>query len=164
MNDKGEVVEILSHSVFWEKFHHSKGVNPAWCCDPRAGYKPGDPLINGWAARSDFPSFEAAEKVAASASSLSGGLHVAIDSGEHSSPRYDVIRAPAIGDEVSYGFNGDAYPIGKIVKVGKDLKRVYVENEHGIKKIFSRRKMGGAWLNGGWHLIHGVVHKLNPHF
>ena len=98
--------------------------------------------------------------MADAASVFSGEAYVATDAGGQCSPRYDVIRAPAIGDEVSYGFNGDCYPCGTVVKVSKSLKRV--ETSEG--KVFNRSKNTGRWFQHGWALVNGHHYEQNPHF
>ena len=118
------------------------------------------PESAGWATRHDFETLELAQKVADSASELTGEAYVATDAGDQCSPRYDVIRAPAIGDEVSYGFNGDCYPCGTVVKVSKSLKRV--ETSEG--KVFNRRKQTGGWMQQSWSLVNGHHYAQNPHF
>lgn len=114
----------------------------------------------GWANRNDFDSLMFAQVVADAASVFSGEAYVATDAGDQCSPRYDVIRAPAIGDEVSYGFNGDCYPCGTVVKVSKSLKRV--ETSEG--KVFNRSKSTGRWFQHGWALVNGHHYEQNPHF
>jgi hypothetical protein len=115
----------------------------------------------GWLNRNDMPDFAFAEKIAASASKLMNKLYIATDSGPNVSPRYDVIEAPAVGDEVSYAFNGDAYPCGKIVKISESLRVIEVSE---FKKKFYRRGQSGCWKKDGWSLIPGVVNERNPSF
>lgn len=64
-----------------------------------------------------------------------------------------------IGDMVSYGFNGDAYPDSKVVRitptgivVTESGKRYYPDG-HG------NHKTGGTW-----YLYLGYFKKQNPHF
>lgn len=111
--------------------------------------------------RNDFNGLTDAEKAAKDATELTGDQHVAVDQGKHHYPRYDVVRAPKVGDEVSYAFNGDYYPCGKVTKVSASLRRV--EKSEG--RIFWRRKETGSWINSGtWSLIQGHVDRRNPHF
>lgn len=106
-------------------------------------------------------SFDAAESKAAQVSVLMGELYVATDSGENCYPRYDVVRAPRVGDEVSYAFNGDCYECGVIAKISKSLKRVVTSTG----KVFYRRKNSGAWLSGvTWSMVQGHHNELNPSF
>jgi hypothetical protein len=115
----------------------------------------------GWACRQDFDSFMLAQQVADSASKLTGKLYVATDAGNGVYPRYDVIETPAVGDDVSYSFNGDSYPCGKIVSVSKTLKKITTSEG----KVFYRRKSSGCWLmNGTWALVGGHRYEKNPHF
>lgn len=111
--------------------------------------------------RNDFISLKMAEQVAKDATEFTGRLHIATDAGGHCSPRYDVIEAPKVGDEVSRGFNGDYYPAGKIAKVSASLKRV--ETDTGA--VFFRKRQTGSWVEGGtWSMVSGHRSELNPSF
>lgn len=111
--------------------------------------------------RWDWKSYETVQDLAAKLSVTENKLYIGVDKGSSVSPRFDIIEAPAIGDEVSYAFNGDSYPCGKIVKISKSLRRI--ETDGG--KVFYRRKLSGTWLNNHtWALVNGHVHTQNPHF
>lgn len=115
--------------------------------------------------RNSFKTIQDAERIAAQATEATGELYVAADSGAHVSPRYDVIKAPKVGDEVSYAFNGDSYPCGKITKISDSLRRVVAEEENGAKHVFYRRRNSGAWIKDQtWHLTPGHVYTQNPSF
>ena len=114
----------------------------------------------GWLNRNDMPNIEYAQMIAAGASTFTGKPYIAIDSGPDVAPRFNVIRAPAVGDDVSMAFNGDYYPVGKILKISKSLKLVTTSS--GRK--FYRCGTSGAWLNGYFALIQGTVSRLNPEF
>lgn len=92
-----------------------------------------------------------------------GNTYIATDAGSCVSPRYDVQRVPKVGEEVSYGFNGDYYPCGKIVSVGKGAKLI-VKTSTGA--TFYRRKLTGSWIKEGgtWCLVMGTHNDKNPHF
>lgn len=106
-------------------------------------------------------SMDAAEAKAIQVSVLMGELYIATDSGPNCHPRFNVVHAPRIGDEVSKSFNGDYYPCGVIIKISKSLKRV----ETSTGNVFYRRKNTGTWLNDRtWHMFHGHSNKKNPHF
>ena len=108
--------------------------------------------------RHDFNSLEEAQEAAAR---ITNGNFIGIDSGRHVSPRFDVARMPQVGDDVSYGFNGDAYPCGQVKSISKSLK--VITTTTGDK--FYRRKLTGTWKkNGTWSLIKGHVDKRNPSF
>ena len=86
---------------------------------------------------------------------------IVADAGPHYWPRFSIVTPPAVGDEVSYAFNGDSYPDGEVVKVSKSLK--VVTTSTGAK--FYRRRESGAWIkNRTWSLIPGHVSERNPHF
>ncbi len=106
-------------------------------------------------------SFEDAEKEAARRTEETGDLHVACDRSEYVWPRYSVVRAPQVGDEVSYGFNGDTYPDGVIVKVSKTLKKVTTDSG----RTYYRRRKTGSWVSGGtWSLVAGHISTYNRSF
>lgn len=114
--------------------------------------------------RHDFNSFEDATRVANSASEAMGKTYIATDSGAHCYPRFDVVEPPKVGDEVSYGFNGDYYPCGKITKISAGPLFRRIETDSG--KVFYRRKLSGAWVmtGGTWSLVPGVRNDKNPSF
>jgi len=111
--------------------------------------------------RNDWKTLAAAQEVAYA---LGAGF-VATDAGPHVSPRYDVIKLPAVGDLVSYAFNGDSYPCGKIVKISGSLRRVEAREENGSVHVFFRRRLTGSWIKDGtWSLVAGHVSTQNPSF
>jgi len=111
--------------------------------------------------RNDFANIDDAQRIANDATTLTGVVYIPTDAGAHVSPRYDVIEAPRVGEEVSRAFNGDYYPAGKIVKVSASMRRV--ETVQGI--VFYRRGNSAQWLNNGtWTMVSGVVDKRNHSF
>jgi hypothetical protein len=74
-------------------------------------------------------------------------------------PAYGIIEAPKVGDDVSYGFNGDYYPLGKVEQIGKDYKRIKAGG-----KWWYRRKLTPSWRNGCWALVKGTYDERNPEF
>lgn len=107
----------------------------------------------------NIKSFEEAESLAAAKTEETGQLHIATDAGNHHYPRYDVRKAPAVGDKVSYAMNGDYYPDGEIVKISKTLKRVTTSNG----TMYHRVRQTGSWKRKGWSLIEGHIDRRNPH-
>ncbi len=116
----------------------------------------------GWTNRTDWDNLAEAERIAASATKATGRAWLACDKGAGVWPRYDVIEAPIVGDDVSWGFNGDAYPLGKITKISADYKTVMVEVAPGTKRRFTRK--GAGWINNGWSLLPGSQYRQNPEF
>lgn len=111
--------------------------------------------------RWDWKEFTQAENVANSLTTTSGKLYIAVDRGECVAPRYDVIEAPALGDAVSYTFNGDTTPCGFISKISKSLRRI--ETTEG--RVFYRQGTTGTWKNGRtWSMVNGHHTERNPHF
>lgn len=116
---------------------------------------------DGWQNRSDWQSFEEVELIADQVTRITGKRFIPTDSGEYVSPRYDVIECPTVGDDVSYTFNGDYYPGGKITSISKSLK--VIRTSEG--RTFYRRKRTGAWLyHGIWSLVPGTIRRWNPEF
>lgn len=117
--------------------------------------------------RNDWPTFERAEQVAKELNEAAVQTverpYIATDAGPHVSPRFDVIARPLVGDAVSYGFNGDSYPDGKIIKVsGKEFRIITTDTG----SVYYRRKQSGGWKKQGgtWSLLAGHRNERNPHF
>ena len=107
--------------------------------------------------RNDWKSFQQVEAVA---KALGEGF-IATDAGSHVSPRYDVIKLPMIGEDVSYGFNGDYYPCGKIATISKTFKKIITTDG----SVFYRKGLTGSWKKDQtWSLVSGVVNKRNSEF
>lgn len=83
----------------------------------------------------------------------------------------------AVGDDVSYGFNGDWYPAGKVARITKK----YLTTERGqrfyLKEFKSRvydqttfdyvdvlKEYFVSVGNGTWTLVKGIKQEQNPHF
>lgn len=121
---------------------------------------------------------ETYEQAIAAAERLSeeqGAQYWAEDRGANVSPRYAVIRAFTIGEPVSYGFNGDSYPCGRIVAMSalpkgsskaEGHRIITVEDHNGVRKQFWRRKKSASWKTSGgtWSLQHGWHNDRNPSF
>lgn len=114
-----------------------------------------------WQSRWDWKSYEHVVALAAELTALTGKLHLGTDATESTSPRYDVIEAPAIGDEVSKGFNGDYYPCGKIVNITPTFQ---ITTDTGAK--FRRYKNTAGWRQAGrgFWMVGGVHDERNPSF
>ena len=129
--------------------------------------QPGKPLGAGWIERWDFPSLEFATRLAASATKLTGEEWLPVDQGPHHSPRFDVISCPKVGDDVSKGFNGDYYPIGKVVSISAAPARrvITVDGPRGRLRFY-RNKLSSGWTQAGgtWGLVKGVVDRYNREF
>ena len=109
--------------------------------------------------RNDWPAFERAEEIAAQLTQLTGKKYIATDAGGSCYPRYDVMEAWTVGEEVSYAFNGDSYPCGIITKITPSGMVVTSDG-----KKFRRKGSTGSWKNGTWSLVAGHEHKWNPSF
>ena len=68
-----------------------------------------------------------------------------------------------VGDDVSYGINGDSYYAGKVVKISK--ARLHTDQGHKFSLVSTGR--GVAWRMTGnkycW-LRAGVHEYMDPHF
>src|SRR5271167_17825 len=111
--------------------------------------------------RNDWTSFEQVTKIARLLSANTCRTYLPVDNGSHTSPRWDIVEPPKVGDKVSYSFNGDSYPDGEVVKV---TKRHQVTTSTGNRYL--RRRCSSIWLRTGgtWCLIPGHVYEQNPSF
>lgn len=114
-----------------------------------------------WSYRWQWEDYATVENIAVMLTKFQNKLWLPVDSGPNVHPRYDVVEAPAVGDEVSFAFNGDSYPDGQIVKITKTFQ---VQTSTG--KRYRRYKNTGVWLKEGgtWHLRQGHVSTQNPSF
>lgn len=117
--------------------------------------------FDGAKCRWDWKSFDEAKKIADDLNYLNDA-YMSIDCGANVSPRYDVIHRPQVGDEISYGFNGDYYPDGKIVKVSASLR--VIKSDTG--STYYRQGSSGRWVKQGgtWSMIKGNINRRNPSF
>lgn len=112
-------------------------------------------------------SWRAAQEFAKECTVAFGYLFLAADRGASTWPRYCVVEAPRLGEEVSKYFNGDAYPCGKIVKVSRPPFCRRVETDKGY--VFHRAGLGATsatWkLAGGtWSMVPGIRNDYNREF
>jgi hypothetical protein len=113
--------------------------------------------IDAW----EIKSFKQAESLAKQKTEVEEKLHIPINHGDHVYPQFDVLEAPAVGDEISRGFNGDYYPCGKIARISKTMKVITSTDGHK----FYRRGESSSWVNNGtWSMIKGHHDDKNPHF
>ena len=115
-----------------------------------------------WITRHDFSSLEQVENFCDDLNEVDNVKYLPVDKGEHTSPRYDIIKAPKIGDLVSKYFNGDSYPEGEIVSISKSFRTVTTST--GVR--FHRKKKTSSWFNHGtWFMGIGQhVYSQNPSF
>lgn len=114
-----------------------------------------------WQSRWDWKDFAIVERLAMYLTAMAGKTYLPTDATESTSPRYDIIEAPKVGDKVSRGFNGDYYPEGEIVKITKGWR---VTTSTGAK--FNRFKNTSGWreVGKGFWMVHGHIDERNPHF
>lgn len=117
----------------------------------------------GWIARHEMKVMADAERIAKEATTVTGFAHLAIDNGPGVWPRFDVMVPPRVGEEVSYGFNGDYYPDGEIVHV---TPGTFKQIKTSTGSTYYRRKETGGWRKQGgtWWLVPGVHNERNPEF
>lgn len=113
--------------------------------------------------RNNWKTMEDAERRANQLNQNNGPVYLAIDNGPNVHPRFDIIEAPCVGEPVSYSFNGDSYPDGKIVHISKAPGYKVVTTDTGSK--YYRRKQSARWMKQGgtWSMILGHVTERNPH-
>lgn len=126
----------------------------------------GPTLLSRW----DYTSFEQVTKLAQElTAAIAGELFLPTDAGEYVSPRYvltggpryDVIKAPKVGDEVSCAFNGDYYICGKIINISPSYRVITTD----CGKTFYRKRLTAKWLyNKTWALVNGHHNTKNPEF
>lgn len=119
--------------------------------------------LAGFKAGMDDGAPDREEIIAAEATALKdGNVYIAIDSGGSVRPRYDVIRAPALGDKISFGFNGDYYPDGEIVRISKTRKKITSSNGRAYYRTNER---SGSWKHEStWGMVPGHRDERNPSF
>lgn len=111
--------------------------------------------------RWDWATLERAQELATQVTEAEGKLFIATDAGTGVSPRFDVIEAPRVGDEISYSFNGDTTPDGKIISISKSLRLII--SSTGSR--YYRKNQSGCWQKGRmWSMVTGHIEERNPHF
>jgi len=111
--------------------------------------------------RNDWSSYAEVVAIADALTAALGRKYLGVDAGNHVSPRFDVVEAPAVGDDVSKTFNGDSYPCGKVARIVGDYKTIVTDG--GLR--FNRRRLSGAFIEGGtWGLVGGHRDERNPSF
>ncbi len=115
----------------------------------------------GWFHSRDFENTKQAARMAGYLTFMTGTTYLAADEGPGVSPRYRIVKAPAIGEKVSKSFNGDTYPCGEIVKITPTW---IVTTSTGQK--FRRWKESGGWREQGrgFWMVPGHIYEQNPHF
>lgn len=106
----------------------------------------------------DWTSFDQVTKIAEKLTTLTGKTYLPTDYGYGRYP-FGLVEVPMIGDYVSYTFNGDYYPCGKVEKISKTYQITVSDG-----KIFRRDGDSSRWLNHGWSLVKGHRSDLNPSF
>lgn len=113
-----------------------------------------------WITRNDIRDAEHASWLAFDLHLETSKVFMWVDNGRHCHPQYDVIKAMEVGDEVSYGFNGDYYPCGTIISISPSYK--VITTSDGSK--FYRKGTTGCWRKDKtWSLVPGVHNDRNPH-
>jgi len=132
---------------------YPKGDNVVWAKRKKSG--------NGWISTRDLESYAEVETLSKYLTAMTGRTFLPTDAGSSTSPRYDVIEAPKVGDPVSYAFNGDYYPCGFITKITPTWQ---VTTDQGTK--FIRRGNSGCWKRPGgtWSMVAGHIDRLSPEF
>lgn len=148
---------ICHGALFHSEFHKDKGVVRV-CGDINTH---GKVTKAGWVSRWDWWDYGIVERIAAAVTKHVGEPHLAIDRGQGVSPRFDIILAPKIGDEVSKSFNGDSYPMGKITSISPSMRVITTSTG---AKFYRQGPRSGAWTKNSFSMIPGNVYEQNPHF
>jgi hypothetical protein len=119
-------------------------------------------LDPAWKSRWDWPDLATVLSLAKYLTAMTGNTWLGIDNSASTSPRYDLMLAPKVGDPVSYGFNGDYTPDGHIVRITPGHKTITTSTG----KTYRRRGLRSSWLQPGgtWGMVKGHVSERNPHF
>ena len=69
-------------------------------------------------------------------------------------------------DECSKAFNGDYYPVGKVIHVSPSYKIITTVEANGTRRKFYRVGRTGGWrqTGGTWMLVAGSIDERNPSF
>ena len=89
---------------------------------------------------------------------------ILFNSADEDWPFYEVARLPQVGDEISYGFNGDSYPCGTIIKISKTMKKITGSEGDLFWRDQSPRRRTTWRKNKTWTMTRGHTFKQNPHF
>ena len=109
-----------------------------------------------------FDTLEQAESRAIQLTEETGNPYVAYKSTFAFKP-YIVSAMPKVGDDVSMTFNGDSYPVGKIVRISKTYNRITTDEGVRFTRVGPNSwKQGGK--KGAFSLIVGIHEEQNPHF
>lgn len=118
-------------------------------------------MQDGWSSRWDWKSFDVVAKIATYVTAMTGETYLPTDASASTSPRYDICRAPKVGDLVSRAFNGDAYPEGTIEKITKTWQ---VTTSTGQKFLRYKNTAGWKMAGRGCWMVGGHIDERNPHF
>ena len=110
----------------------------------------------------DVRTAEEAVRLAGEATAVTEEVYLPCDRSSSVSPRYGIIRAPKLGDPVSYSFNGDTTPCGVISKISDSYYRIQTTTG----KVFYRRHHTSSWImqGGTWSMVSGHYRARNPSF
>lgn len=105
-------------------------------------------------------SFAEAEEMALRITAITGRDFLACDNGSWTSHQFAIVEAPVLGEEVSYGFNGDSYHDGKIVRITPNWMCI---TESGAR--YNRKGLTNGWkkVGGTWWMLNGIHNEQNPH-
>lgn len=131
-----------------------------WTGTPTMKEFPGLPYDQAKSAR-DLASFEEATDFAAQSTTLTGELFLPYDEGSSTWPRFGIFTPPTVGDDVSYGFNGDYYYDSKIARITKNWMII---TENGTRYNRVRKTSGFKKVGGTWWMVKGIHNEQNPHF
>lgn len=114
--------------------------------------------IEGSTARGDWHDYSAEQMdaLAEEVSEYMGRPFVAVERDGY--PKNDIVPVPRVGDPISYGFNGDYYPCGRISRVSPTGKVITSTQGH---KFYRRGKTSKWRYNKFWSLVRGHISEWN---
>lgn len=72
--------------------------------------------------RDELQTMEQVTKYAEEITTFTGELHIPIDHGDYTFPRFEIMKMFVVGQEISKYFNGDSYPDETIKKISDGLR------------------------------------------
>jgi hypothetical protein len=144
---------------------HPKGPASIWAMQPKGGdWHDLENVGSGWITRNDIGSYAYAFTLASLLTDkykAEQRTFLATDATESTSPRYDVIEAPKVGDPVSKSFNGDSYPEGVITKITPTWQ---ITTSTGAKFRRYKNTAGFRQAGRGFWMVGGHRDERNPSY
>lgn len=146
----------MSHYIIIDRDRHVVRIEDDY--DALKGLEEHLNYLSNW----DVQTFDEAVRLAEEATKVMGEKYLAVDRTASVAPRYGIVRAPRLGDKVSYSFNGDTTPCGYITKISDSYYRI----QTSTGDVFYHKGHTGSWIRKGgtWSLVNGHIRERNPSF